>query len=73
MTALLSLGATTIILLIGLSIVAWLLPILIAKKRKHPNFASIAIIDLLLGWTFIGWVACLAWSVSNFERRMAER
>jgi len=60
--ALLSLVA----LVIG--ILGWLAPIYIAKKRGHPNFMPIAVITILLGWTFIGWAVCLAWSLSNVKK-----
>ena len=31
-----------------------------AHERKVPNFGSIAVINLFLGWTLIGWVVALA-------------
>lgn len=51
-----------------LAIVAWLVPIYIAKKREHPNFMPIAVLTILLGWTGIGWAGCLAWSLSNIKK-----
>ena len=44
------------------------LPLIIARKRGHPNVNSIIVVNLLLGWTFIGWVAALVWAVSSFRR-----
>lgn len=32
---------------------------------NHRNSGSIFILNLLLGWTFIGWVAALIWAFSN--------
>ena len=49
--------------LILLFIVYWL-PTGVAISRHHHNVASIIVINLLLGWTFIGWVIALAMSVS---------
>jgi hypothetical protein len=46
-------------------IIGWLVPIYIANKREHPNFMPIAVITILLGWTFVGWAVCLAWSLSK--------
>jgi hypothetical protein len=33
--------------------------------RKHPNAGAIAVLNLLLGWTFIGWVIALVWSFTS--------
>lgn len=49
-------------------IVLWLVPIYIAKKRAHPNFMPIAVITILLGWTFVGWAVCVAWSLSSVKK-----
>lgn len=43
----------------------WLLPGIIASIRKHHNRAAIWIVTLLCGWTFVGWVIALVWSVTN--------
>lgn len=40
-------------------------PIIVAVMRKHPNTAPIAVITIFTGWTGIGWVVCLAWSLTN--------
>jgi hypothetical protein len=52
---------------LAIGIFAWLAPIYIAKKRLHPNFMPITVITIFLGWTFIGWVVCLAWSLSSVK------
>jgi len=33
-------------------------PALVALARKH-NFGGVAIVNLLLGWTIIGWIIAL--------------
>jgi len=48
-------------LLVGL---VYLMPTLVAVKRDHINMASILALNVLLGWTFLGWVAALVWSFS---------
>jgi hypothetical protein len=50
-----------------LGIGIYFLPAFIASERRHPNRYSIFIINLFFGWTFVGWVACLAWALSNKE------
>ena len=60
----LSLVAMDVVLLVALAVIVfiWLAPILIAKRRGHPNLTPICIIIVLLGWTLVGWAVCLVWS-----------
>ncbi len=50
-------------LLIG-GVVLYFLPAIIAENRKHHNKGAITVLNLLLGWTFVGWVAALVWAAS---------
>ena len=38
----------------------YLLPVLIGCARRVPGIGAVAVIDILLGWTLIGWAAALA-------------
>jgi hypothetical protein len=38
----------------------YLLPAIVAWRRGVPNLGSIAVINVLLGWTLIGWTVALA-------------
>jgi hypothetical protein len=40
-------------------------PCIIASAKRHKNRTQIYIVTLFLGWTLIGWVACLAWAVGE--------
>lgn len=51
-----------LLLLIGLFI--YLLPCVIAYNRRHNLFATLLVLNIFFGWTFVGWVICLAWSLS---------
>jgi len=46
-------------------IVLYLLPYIIAAARKKKNTNAILILNLFLGWTFVGWIVCLVWAVKN--------
>ncbi|MEW5666182.1 superinfection immunity protein [Pseudomonas putida] len=48
--------------------VIYFLPTFVAAKRAHPNGTSIFLLDLFLGWTFIGWLAALIWSASAIRK-----
>ena len=37
-------------------------PYIHAKRRHHRQTAAIGVLNVLLGWTFIGWVIALVWA-----------
>jgi len=39
---------------------AYLAPTLAAAVRRHPRLLAVLTVNLLLGWTLLGWVAALA-------------
>jgi hypothetical protein len=47
------------------AIALYLLPTIIAVRRGKANTAAIALVNIFLGWTFIGWFVALLWAVSN--------
>ena len=48
---------------IGLSL--YFLPLIIAYIRRHNNTLAIAILTLFTGWTFLGWLAAILWSLNS--------
>lgn len=40
----------------------YFLPWLSALTNKHPYSGAIAVANLFLGWTIIGWIICLIWA-----------
>ena len=44
---------------------AYFLPTLIAFLRQHRNMFAIFLLNFLLGWTALGWVGSLIWSVAK--------
>lgn len=51
--------------LAALVVVIYILPTIIAARRRHKNFMPILIINLIFAATVIGWILCLAWSFSS--------
>ena len=45
--------------------VVYFTPLIIAHIRKHENIVAITILNIILGWTFFGWLAALLWSLNN--------
>ncbi|NTV60589.1 MAG: superinfection immunity protein [Chlorobiaceae bacterium] len=46
----------------------YFLPLFIAVIRKHHQTGAIFVLDLLAGWTFIGWVGALVWACTEVKR-----
>jgi hypothetical protein len=40
-------------------------PTIIALNRHHRQTGAIAALNLLGGWTVIGWIAAMVWSLTN--------
>jgi Superinfection immunity protein len=47
----------------------YFLPTIVAGARDHANAAAVFVLNLLLGWTFVGWVAALVWALAGDVRR----
>jgi len=45
--------------------IAYWLPTAVAFARQHHQRNTILVVNLFLGWTFIGWVVALAMSVGQ--------
>jgi hypothetical protein len=43
----------------------YFLPSLEALGKRKRNAAAIVALNLLLGWTLIGWIVALVWSLTN--------
>jgi len=41
----------------------YFLPFIVALVRGKRNSLAILLLNLLLGWTLIGWVGALVWAV----------
>jgi hypothetical protein len=57
--------ALTAALLALVVFVVYFLPGIIAASRDHPNNVAIFALNLLLGWTGLGWVVALVWSLTG--------
>ncbi len=55
--------ALGIIVFVALVVVAviYYVPTIIAYVRRRPDLASIALFNVFLGWTIIGWIIAIVW------------
>jgi hypothetical protein len=47
----------------------YFIPTIIAKARKNPNTLGIFMLNLFLGWTFLGWIGALIWAFSSGSKQ----
>jgi hypothetical protein len=50
---------------LGLPFLMYFLPSIIALARSKRDIASILLLNILLGWTVIGWIVALVWAVKT--------
>ena len=53
-----------------IALVIYFIPVIIACDRGHPQTYSIAVINIFLGWTFVGWVIALAMALSAVKKEI---
>lgn len=64
------------LVLLLLVVLFYFYPTVVARQRWSPHWAGVLVVNILLGWTFVGWVIALAWAFSgeNIRKRtMRER
>jgi hypothetical protein len=53
-----------IVTLVVLAVI-YFIPYGLAHSRKHPSRTGIGLLNLLLGWSIIGWLVALIWAASG--------
>lgn len=60
------------LIFIAICVVIYFAPLFVAYSRSHRNLVGISVLNLFLGWTLLGWVAALVWSVSSASASVDE-
>lgn len=55
-----------------LSLAIYFIPVVIAYVRKHKDILPIALLTIFIGWTFLGWLAALLWSLNSDVQQECE-
>jgi hypothetical protein len=50
----------------------YFLPWIVALSRNAPRTAAIFVLNLLLGWTLVGWVIALVWAFAEMPRAVPQ-
>ena len=57
-----------LVLLFGVvGLAVYFLPTIVAFKGGKQNRAAILVLNLLMGWTMIGWLGALIWAMVSPE------
>lgn len=51
--------------------VVYLIPSVVAFKRNHPKKVAILLLNIILGFTLIGWLAAFIWSFMDTTNKSA--
>jgi T4 superinfection immunity protein len=60
-------------IMLAFSGLLYFVPGLFAWFRHHRNRCAIFFLNLLTGWTLIGWIAALIWACVGEERKISPR
>ena len=47
----------------------YFLPTIIAAIREHHNAGAIFMLNLLLGWTLLGWIIAIVWACTAVKSK----
>ena len=58
-------------LILGFMFGIYLAPLIVAVVRGHHRWRWIGILNFAAGWTVVGWIATLVWSVTGIRQPTA--
>jgi uncharacterized membrane protein YqaE (UPF0057 family) len=58
-------------LLVTMIVCGYFIPACIGYARGQHQRAAILVLNLLLGWTLLGWVGALIWAFTAVQRQQA--
>ena len=54
--------STVTVILLAIIVLIYMLPTLIAFGRDHPRRGLILILNVIFGWTLLGWILIFLWA-----------
>jgi len=52
-----------LLLVLAIALLLYFLPAIIGSKRQVNNSGWLFVVNLLFGWSGLGWIVCLLWAV----------
>ena len=59
------------LMLMGALLFVYFLPTVLAGSNGHRNVVAIFALNLLLGWTGLGWVGALVWALVHQPKEVS--
>jgi hypothetical protein len=53
------------------TLVIYFIPTIIALARHAKNITGIVLLNIFAGWTFVGWIIALIWSIVDLKQAKA--
>jgi len=50
---------------LSLLLAIYFIPTIVTARQRHHNLSAICALNVLLGWTFVGWTVALVWSLTK--------
>ena len=63
-----SISVFIIVCLFAISVVIYFLPAIIGKNRGINSSGALFFVNLISGWTLIGWLICFLWATTGATR-----
>ncbi len=60
------------LILVVCGLILYFAPWMVAKHRQHNDITAIAVVNVALGWTVLGWFAALVWACTGNVRKASE-
>ena len=58
-------AAIILAIILGLmALYLYFLPMMVAAGRNHPHWPGLAFLNLVAGWTALGWLIAMVWALS---------
>jgi hypothetical protein len=62
-------GMVLLLVFAAIAALFYFVPSFVAATRSHHNTTAIVILNIYLGWSFIGWVIALVWAFTTVTPR----
>ena len=56
------------LVILAIFVLIYMSPTIIALINEKQNTPAIAVLNILLGWTLIGWVGALVWAMCKDKK-----
>lgn len=66
-------GVVLLVVMLACGLTVYFVPMIVAHTRGHRNRLAIGVLNLFLGWTFVGWVIALVWACTSNTARENDR